>query len=131
MSLLIFRHIKSDKGIFTAEHEFSQGFDQLGLADAGGAEEDEVPDWVARVFKAGSCPSDGFGNGVDGFILTDNALAQHLFHLEETVGFITAQLNKRDTCPHTDYLGEIFSPDDRFALFLFGLPFVFEFLYFL
>ena len=44
-------HIQLDQGIFAAEHEAGQRLGQLGLADAGGAEEDEGTDRAARVFQ--------------------------------------------------------------------------------
>ena len=49
-------HIQLDQGFFAAEHELGQRFGQLGLADAGRAEEHERADRALRVFQARRAP---------------------------------------------------------------------------
>ncbi len=60
-------------GIFAAEHEARQGFGQLGLAHAGGSEEDERADRAARVFQTGARPAHRLGDGLDRLFLPDDA----------------------------------------------------------
>ena len=40
-------HVDLDEGVLGAEHELGEGLGKLGLADAGGAEEDEASRWGA------------------------------------------------------------------------------------
>lgn len=57
--------------------------DQLGFTDAGGAEEDEGTDGALGVFEAGMSTDDGIGDGLHGFVLVDDALAEKLVEAQE------------------------------------------------
>ena len=56
------RHIQLDGSIFTAEHEFSQGLGQFGLADTGGAQENERADRALGILQSGAGPAHGIGH---------------------------------------------------------------------
>ena len=56
---------------------------QLGLADAGGAEEDERADRARRVLEAGARAADRLRDRRDRLVLADDALVQRLLHLEQ------------------------------------------------
>ena len=54
--LLVLAHVEPDHVVLAVEQRRGQGLGQLGLADAGRAEEDERPDRPARVADARSGP---------------------------------------------------------------------------
>ena len=49
-----FGHIEPNHGVVSAEHLGCQGTRQLGLPDAGGAEEEEAANRALRILQAGS-----------------------------------------------------------------------------
>ena len=53
-------------------------FAQLGLADPGGAEEDERADRAARILDPGAGPDHGVGDQLDRLVLADHPLVQDL-----------------------------------------------------
>ena len=55
----IFGHINADHGVFVAEHGFGQRLGKLGLADAGGAEEQERADRALGVTQTDTAAPDG------------------------------------------------------------------------
>ena len=55
---------------------------QLGLAHAGGAQEDERADGPPRVLEPGARAPHGVGDGRDGLVLADHALVQPLLHVD-------------------------------------------------
>src|SRR3984957_21170820 len=57
--LLVLAHVDPDHVVLGVEQRRRQGLGQLGLPYAGRAEEDERPDWPARVLHAGPGPDDG------------------------------------------------------------------------
>ena len=74
-------HVELDGGVFAAKHELGQRLGELGLADAGGAKENERADGPARILQPGACAAHGARDGSDGFILPNDAGAQFVFHL--------------------------------------------------
>src|SRR3990172_12796938 len=60
MLLAVFTHVQAHHGFLVAEHELSQRFCQLGLADAGWADEDKRTNRTARIFEPGT----GAANGI-------------------------------------------------------------------
>ena len=80
MFLHVFGHIEADDSIFAAEHLFSEALCEVGFADAGGAKEEECADGSARVAKSESGTLDGFDDGCNGFVLSDDAFLEGIGH---------------------------------------------------
>jgi hypothetical protein len=74
-------HVDADQVILGVEQEFGQRLAQLGLADAGGAEEEEGAVGPVLVRQAGARAADGVGHQAHGLVLADHALVQLVFHL--------------------------------------------------
>ncbi len=85
------RHVEPDERVLGVEHVLGQGPRELGLADAGGAQEDEGADRAARVLEAGARPADRLADGLDGVLLADHALVQLLLHAEQAAGLLLDQ----------------------------------------
>ena len=56
-------HVELDERFLAAEHELGQRLGQLGLADAGRAQEHEGADRALRVLEPGARPAHGLGDG--------------------------------------------------------------------
>ena len=84
--LLILGHVDADHRVLVVEQELGERARQLGLADAGRAEEDEAAERPVRILQAGAGAPDGVGDGGDGFVLADDALVQALLHAAAASG---------------------------------------------
>ena len=87
MFLHIFRHIETNDGIAAAEHLLRQTLREVGLAHTRRTEEEESTDRTARVAQAETRAANGTHDGIDGFVLTDNPLAQSLVHSAQPLRF--------------------------------------------
>ncbi len=79
VAVLEFGAIDFNDGAIGAGEGFGGGFDDPGLAGAGGAEEEEVADGAMRGAEAGEVHLVDIDNLGDGFILADNQLAEAAF----------------------------------------------------
>ena len=64
MLLHVLGHVEGDQGFVVAEQEVAERLGQLGLADAGWAEEDERPAGALGILEAGPGPTDALGDGL-------------------------------------------------------------------
>jgi hypothetical protein len=79
----ILRHVNAHERFFIIEHEPGESFCQFGLANTRRTDEDEGTNRAGGVFQPGACAADGIGDGMNGFFLTDDALMQTRFHVQE------------------------------------------------
>ena len=77
----VLAHVDADDRPLVVEQEVGQRLGQLGLADAGRAEEQERAGRPVRVGDAGARAAYGVGDGVDRRLLADQALADDGLHL--------------------------------------------------
>ena len=111
MALHELAHVDLDQRVFGAEHELGQRLGQLGLADAGGPQEDEGADRPLGILQAGARAADGLGDRVDRLVLADDALVQRLLHLQQALGFLLGDARDRDAGPHRHDLGDVLVGD--------------------
>ena len=97
--LHVLAHVDADHRLLVVEQEAGEGAGELGLADAGRAEEQERADRTARVLEPGTCPADGVGHGLDGLVLADDALVEALLHADELGLLAFHQAADRDAGP--------------------------------
>ena len=76
-------HVEADHRVLVVEQHLRQRLAKLGFAHAGGAEEDERADRAVRVLQAAAAAADGVGDGLDRFVLADDALVQPLFEHQQ------------------------------------------------
>src|SRR5438067_862777 len=74
----------------------------LRLADAGRPEEDERADRAIRVLQARTRAAERVRDDGDGLVLTDDALVQALFHVQELLRLAFQQPVDRDPRPAAD-----------------------------
>ena len=72
--LLVLRHVDADHRVLVVEQELGERARQLGLADAGRAEEDEAAERPVGILQAGARAPDRVGDRRDRFLLADDAL---------------------------------------------------------
>ena len=98
--LHVLRHVDADHRVLGVEHELGQRAGQLGLADAGRAEEQERADRAVgvaagrRASGAARCADRG-----DRLVLADDALVQALLHVDELLDLALHQAGDRDAGP--------------------------------
>src|SRR5579864_3171614 len=105
--LHVLRHVDLDERVLVAEEELGERARELGLADAGRAEEDERAGRPLRILDAGASAADRLGDGDDRLLLADDALVQLLLHADEPLRLRLGELEDRDARPHRDDVGDL------------------------
>ena len=72
MLLHVFGHVDADHRLLVVEQELRQRPRQLGLADAGRAEEDEAAERPVRILQAGARAADRVRDRGDRLVLPDD-----------------------------------------------------------
>ncbi len=106
--LLVLGHVDADHGALVVEERLGQRPGQLGLADAGGPEEDEAADGPVGILQAGAGPHDRLGHRLDRLVLADDAPVQGLLEMQQLLHLALEQLAHRDAGPAADDLGDVF-----------------------
>src|SRR6478736_5400330 len=99
-------HVELDQRVLAAEEELGERLGELGLADTGGAGEDERATGAARVLEAGTGAADRLGQRLDGVVHADDALVQLVLHVEQPAGLLLGQLEDRDAGARRQDLGD-------------------------
>ena len=109
--LHVLGHVDADHRVLAVEHELRQRAGQLGLADAGRAEEQERADRAVGVGQAGPRAAQRVGDGLDGFLLADHAQVEALLHVDELLDLALDEPGDRDAGPLADDLGDLLDVD--------------------
>ena len=109
--LLVLGHVDPDHRLLVVEQEFGERAGELGLADAGRAEEHEAAERPIRILEPGACAAHGVRDRRDRFVLPDDAGVQPLFHLEQLLDFAFHQPADRDVGPAADDFRDVFLVD--------------------
>ncbi len=102
MPLLVLGHVDPDHRPLVVEHELGERAGELGLADAGRAEEDERADRAIGVLQPGARATERVRDGLDRLVLADHALVQPFLHVDQLLGLALEQPGDRDTRPGRD-----------------------------
>ncbi len=109
--LHVLGHVDADHRVLGVEHELGERPGELGLADAGRAEEEERADRAVGVLEAGARAAQRVGDGLDGLVLADDALVQALLHVDELGDLALEQARDGDARPARDDLGDVVGVD--------------------
>ena len=104
-------HVQADHGVLVVEHRLRQGLAQLGLAHAGGAEENERADGPIGVLQAGAVAADGVGHRLDGLVLVDHPLMDAIFHHQQLRPLGLHHAADGNAGPGADDLGDFLRAD--------------------
>src|SRR5438046_753815 len=77
---------------------------------------------VLRMSTARPLASDSPVDGLKRLFLTDDALVQLFFHLQQALRFLLRDAGHRDTSPHGHDASDVVLGDDGLVLALFGMP---------
>ena len=101
--LHILAHVDADDGVLRVEKVLGQHLGQVGLADAGGTEEDEGADGLVGVFQTGAVAADGLRDLHDRLVLTDDHALQLVGHAHQPLAFVLGDAlygHARHHCNH-------------------------------
>ena len=105
------RHVDADHGLVVVEQVLGQGAHQFGLADAGGAEEDEAADGPVGVAQPGAVAQNGVGDQAHGLVLADHAVLEALGHVHQLLDFALQHAGDRDAGPLGHDAGDVLFVD--------------------
>ena len=120
--LHVLAHVDAYHGGLAVEEVFGQNLGQVGLADAGGAEEEEAADGAVGVLEAGAVAADGFGNLGDGLVLTHHAALQLFLHTQQAVALALGDAFHGHAGHHGHYGSHVLVGDGHLALALVSVP---------
>jgi hypothetical protein len=109
--LHVLGHVDPDQRLVVAEQELRQGAGELGLAHAGGAQEDERAGRPLGVLQAGAGAPDGLRDDLDSGVLADHALVEFVLHAHQLLGLGLGQLENGDAGPHRDDVSDLLLAD--------------------
>ncbi len=107
MLLHEFRHVDAYHRLLGVEHEFGQGLAELGLADAGGAQEHERAARPIRIRQARPRAANGIGHRFDRFVLAHHALVEDLLHSQQFIALALEHARHRNAGPLRHDLGNL------------------------
>ena len=105
--LHILGHVDADEVFLVVKQRLGQRFGQLGLADAGGPQEQKAADGPPRVGDTGARAQDGVRDFAHGFILADDAFVQHIGQAQQLFALALDQLFDRDAGPAGHDAGDL------------------------
>src|SRR6266853_1998260 len=111
MLLHEFGHVDADEMIFRIEQERRERLAQLGLAHAGGAEEEERAVGLVGVGEPRARAPDRVGDEVHRLVLADDALVELFFHREQLVAFALHHFRDGDSGRARHDFGDFLRPD--------------------
>ena len=105
-----FRHVDADHRVFIVEKIGGDRFGQLGLADAGGPEEQEAAQRPPLVVQPSARPADSVGNRHHGGTLADHPLAKLFLHPQQLFAFAFQHFRGGNAGPAFHNLSNLFRP---------------------
>ena len=109
--LHILGHIDADHRLLAVEEFGRERLGELGLADAGGAEEEERADGATRILDAGARTLHGFGDDAHGLVLTHDAGLEIIGQAEDLLALAFEELAHGHAGPAGDDFGDLFGRD--------------------
>ena len=111
MLLLIFRHIYTRHHSLVVEEIICQRLGQFCLTDTRRTQEDKRGDRTLRVLQSGTAAAYGIRHGCDGFVLTDDALVEFLFQMEQFLLLALHHAAHGDARPARNHFGDVVGCD--------------------
>ncbi|CAI09933.1 hypothetical protein ebB234 [Aromatoleum aromaticum EbN1] len=106
-----FAHVDADQVLFRIEQELGERLAELGLADAGRAQEQERAVRAVLVRKAGARAADRIRDEPHRLVLADDALVQPLFHLQQLLALALHHLADRNARRARHDFGDLLGAD--------------------
>ena len=109
--LHILGHVDAHQVALGVEQGLGQGFGQLRLAHAGGAQEQEGADGLIGVGDPRPAAEDGLRDQADGLVLAHHPLVEEVLQVEELFPLPLHEPGHGDTCPALDDPGDLLLGD--------------------
>ena len=105
--LHVLGHVDTHERALVVEQALGKRLGELGLAHAGGAQEEEAADGLVRIGEARTAATHGRGHGGDGLVLADDALMQLTLQALQLVELALHHLGHGHAGPGTHDLGDL------------------------
>ena len=109
------RHVEADERVLTAKEVLGERLGELGLACAGGTQEDKAATGTTRILERRAAAAHGLGNGLDGLVLTDDARLEHAFGLQQAAALALGERGNRHARGHGHDVGNLTHVDGERA----------------
>ena len=109
------RHVKADERVLAAKEVLGERLGELGLARAGGTQEDKAAAGATRVLERRTAAAHGLGDGLDGLVLADNAGLEHAFGLQQATALALGERGNRHARGHGHDVGNLTHVDGERA----------------
>ena len=100
-------HVEADERILAAKEVLGERLGELGLARAGGTQEDKAAAGATRVLERRAAAAHGLGNCLDSLILTDDARLEHAFGLQQATALALGKRRHRHARSHGHDVGDL------------------------
>ena len=100
-------HVEADECILAAKEVLGERLGELGLARAGGTQEDKAAAGATRVLERRTAAAHGLGNCLDSLILTDDARLEHAFGLQQATALALGKRGHRHARSHGHDVGDL------------------------
>ena len=108
-------HVEADERVFAAKEILGERLGELGLARAGGTQEDKAAAGTTRVLERRAATAHGLGDGLDGLVLADNAGLEHAFGLQQATALALGERGNRHARGHGHDVGNLTHVDGERA----------------
>jgi hypothetical protein len=113
--LAVLGHVDPHERLLGPEQPLGERLHQLGLADAGGAQEQERPQRLVAAGQADAGAPHGVGDDADGGVLAHDALVQVVLERVQPLELAGDELADRDAGARRDHRGDVRLGDDALA----------------
>ena len=100
-------HVEADERILAAKEVLGERLGELGLARAGGTQEDKAAAGAARILERRATAAHGLGNCLDSLVLTDDARLEHAFGLQQATALALGKRRHRHARSHGHDVGDL------------------------
>ena len=115
-------HVEADERVLAAKEVFGERLGELGLARAGGTQEDKAAAGATRILERRAAAAHGLGNGLDSLVLTDDARLEHAFGLQQATALALGKRGHRHARGHGHDIGDLGDIDGERAGVELGRP---------
>ena len=109
------RHVEADERVLTAKEVLGERLGELGLARAGGTQEDKAAAGATRILERRAAAAHGLGNCLDSLILTDDARLEYAFGLQQATALALGKRGHRHARGHGHDVGNLTHVDGERA----------------
>ena len=108
-------HVEADERVLAAKEVLGERLGELGLARAGGTQEDKAAAGATRILERRAAAAHGLGDGLDSLVLADDAGLEHAFGLQQAPALALGERGNRHARGHGHDVGNLGDVDGERA----------------